>query len=88
MKLVLLKTTVIVVDKLTRSRVLQGEVRWGGALWGPKGRGWGKKIFPIMWGGTGMGEDKTMWGRSEDPIFRPRLAPPRPIAIPSWTPYN
>ena len=28
---------------------------WGKALRGPKGRGWGKKIFPVMYGGAGMG---------------------------------
>ena len=28
---------------------------WGGALQGPKGQEWGKKIFPVMWGETRMG---------------------------------
>ena len=50
---------------------------WGGASWGPKGRGWGEKVFPVMRGGAGMGKDKTMRGGDEDPILRPR-----PIAIP------
>ena len=39
MEEVLLKTIVIVVGKLTRSRVLRGGVGWGGASRGPKGRG-------------------------------------------------
>ena len=49
---------------------------WGGVSQGPKGQGWGEKVFPIMWGGTRMGQDKTMWGRDEDPILRPSLAQP------------
>ena len=38
MKQVLLKTIIIVVSKLTRSRVLQGRVSQD-----PKGQGWSKK---------------------------------------------
>ena len=48
---------------------------WGGASQGPKGRGWGGKVFPIMRGGAGMGQDNTIQGGDEDPILRPRLAP-------------
>ena len=48
---------------------------WSGASWGPKGRGWGEKVFPVMRGGAGMGQDKTMRGGDEDPILRPRPAP-------------
>ena len=29
---------------------------------GLKGRGWSKKIFPVMQGSVGIGKDKTMWG--------------------------
>ena len=47
MKQVLLKTIIIVVDKLIRSRVLQG-----GASWGPKGQGWGKKFSPSCGAGA------------------------------------
>ena len=46
-----------------------------GASRGPKGRGWGEKVFPIMRGGAGMGQDKTMQGGDEDPILRPHPAP-------------
>ena len=48
---------------------------WGGASQGPKGRGWGGKVFPIMRGGAGMEQDNTIRGGDEDPILRPRLAP-------------
>ena len=47
----------------------------GGASRGPKGRGWGEKVFPVMQGETRMGQDKTMWGKDEDPILRPHPAP-------------
>ena len=59
MKYILLRKIVIVVGKLTRSGVL-----WGGAglRGGLKGRGWSKKIFPVMQGSVGIGKDKTMWG--------------------------
>ena len=50
---------------------------WGGASWGPKGRGWGAKIFLIMRGEAGMGQDKIMLGGGKDPILRPHS-----IAIP------
>ena len=46
MKQVLLKTIVIVVGKLTRSRVLQNGAGLRGAL-----RGWDKKIFSVIQGG-------------------------------------
>ena len=48
---------------------------WSGASWGPKGRGWGEKVFPLMQGGARMGQDKIMRGGDEDPILRPRPAP-------------
>ena len=47
----------------------------GGASQGPKGRGWGEKIFPVMRDKAGMGQDKTMWDGDEDPILRPRPTP-------------
>ena len=50
MKQVLLKTIVIVMGKLTRSRVLQDGVGLHGAP-----RGWDKKIFSVMQGVAGMG---------------------------------
>ena len=50
-------------------------MRWGGASWGPKGRGWSEKVFPVMQGGAGMGQDKTMRGGDEGLILRPRPAP-------------
>ena len=49
---------------------------WGGASRGPKGRGWGGKVFPIMLGKTGMEQDKTMRGGDEDPILWPHPALP------------
>ena len=48
---------------------------WDGASRSPKGRGWGKKVFPVMRGWVGMGLDKTMRGGDEDPILWPRPAP-------------
>ena len=50
-KQVLLKTIVVIVDKLTKSKVLRDGAGGGGALRGPKGWGWGKKIFLVMWVG-------------------------------------
>ena len=44
---------------------------------GRKGRGWGKKVSPVIRVGAGMGQDKTIRDRNVDPILRPR-----PIAIP------
>ena len=48
---------------------------WDGASRGPKGRGWGENVFPIMRGGAGTEKDKTMRGGDEDPMFWPRTAP-------------
>ena len=56
---------------------------WGEASRGPKGRGWGEKVFPVRQGEAGMGQDKTMPCGDEDPILRPYPALPRPIAIPT-----
>ena len=59
---------------------------WGGASRGPKGRGWGEKVFPVMRGGAGMGKDKIMRGGDEDPILRPRPAPlPSLLALASMS---
>ena len=55
--------------------------RQGGSLWGPKGRGWGKVVYPAPQGGTGMGKGNNHVGRGRR--SHP-LAPPRPIAIPNW----
>ena len=52
MRQVLLKTIVIVVVKLTKSRVLQDGMRLCGAL---RGRDEVKKKFPVMQGGARMG---------------------------------
>ena len=35
---------------------------WGGVSRGPKGQGWGEKVFLVVQGGVGMGRDKTMRG--------------------------
>ena len=56
---------------------------WGGVLWGPKERGWEKKIFLVMRGKVGMGQDKIMQGKGEDPILRTR-----PILLPSLLQLN
>ena len=50
-------------------------MEWGGTSRGPKERGWGEKVLPVMQGGTEMEQDKTMRDGDEDPILRPRPAP-------------
>ena len=35
---------------------------WGRVSHGPKGWGWGKKVFLVMQNKVGMGQDKTMQG--------------------------
>ena len=56
MKQVLLKTIIIVVGKLIRSKVLQGGAGLRGVLRGGDG---GKKNFSIMQGRVGWGWGKT-----------------------------
>ena len=74
---VLLKTIVIVVGKLTRSRVLQGGVGWGFVR--PQGAGMRQKNFPrhAGWVENGVKQNHMGWGR------RPHHSDlPCPIAIP------
>ena len=72
MKYVLIKKIVLFVSQINKKQSFTG---WGGASRGPKGWGWGEKVFPIMRDGAGMGQDKTMRGGDEDPIHQPRPAP-------------
>ena len=45
---------------------------WGGVSQGPKGQGWGEKVFSIMWGGARMGQDKKPYGAGmKTPSFDP-----------------
>ena len=44
---------------------------WGRVSHGPKGWGWGKKVFLVMQSKVGMGQNKTMQGGDEDPIAIP-----------------
>ena len=54
---------------------------WGGASRGPKGWGWGEKVFPVMQSGAGWDNTKPCGAGTKIPPFGP--APPRPIAIPN-----
>ena len=67
-----IKKIVLVVGQINKKYSFTG---WDGASRGPKGRGWGEKVFPVMRGGVGMGQDKTIRDEDEDPILRPRPAP-------------
>ena len=51
-------------------------MEWGGASWGPKGRGWVEKVFPVMRGraGRGWGKTKPCGAGTKTPSFGP--APP------------
>ena len=58
-------------------------MRWGEVSRGPKGQGWGEKVFPIMRDGAGRGKDgdgarqnHAGGGGYEDPILRLRPTPP------------
>ena len=79
-EIVSLKKIVLIVGKINKKVGFYG-VGWGGASRGPKGRGWGEKVFPVMRGGAGMGQDNTMRGGDEDPILQPC-----PASLPSLPP--
>ena len=82
MKYVLLKKK-ITVGKSTKSRVLRGGAGLRGA---PKGGGGVRKFSPLCGAGRGWMKTKPCGAGAKIPSFGP--APPCPIAIPSWTPYN
>ena len=82
MKYVLLKKK-ITMGKSTKSRVLRGGAGLRGA---PKGGGGVRKFSPLCGAGRGWVKTKPCGAGVKIPSFGP--APPRPIAIPSWTPYN
>ena len=71
------KKIVIVVGKLTRSRVLLGGMGLHG---GPRGEDWAGKFFPSCGAGRGrdgLRQNHVGWGRKPHPSD-----PSRPIAIP------
>ena len=74
MKHVLLKTIVIVVDKLTRSRVLQGGAGLRGA---PLGGDGARKFSLSCEAGWGLGKTKSCGAGAKTPSFR---TPPAPHA--------
>ena len=68
MKHVLLKTIVIVVGKLTRSRVLRGRAVFCGAS---RGRDRARKFSPSCEAGRGWGKKKSCKAGAKTPYFGP-----------------
>ena len=62
-----IKKIILVVGQIKKKLSFMG---WGGVSLGPKGRGWGEKIFLVMQDGAGMEQDKIMQGRNKNPILR------------------
>ena len=68
-----MKTIVIVVGKLTRSRILWGGVGWGGAglCKAPKGRDEARKFSPSCGARRGWGKIKPCGVGAKTPSFGP-----------------
>ena len=76
----IIKKIVLVIEQINKKWSF---TEWDGASWGPRGRGWGEKVFPVMQGGAGMWQDKTIRGRDEDSILWSRPAPLPSLLLPT-----